>query len=103
MFLSLRSSIEEDNETLEEESPPQSHVPPPENIVNVIKMAPSPQASSFTVSSSTTVGTSMFDLISEGEHLWPDSIIPGLYSDGEYPLSEGQAVLTPIDEIDDGK
>ncbi|XP_065058983.1 protein TALPID3-like isoform X3 [Rhopilema esculentum] len=75
-------------------------LPPPPQIVQVITKPVSVQNSSFTVSSSTAVGTSMFDGISEGERLWSDDVIPGLYSDGEFPLSEGQALDFLLEEGD---
>ena len=68
--------------------------------VQVARNTPSTHAYSFSTSS-TTVGTSMFEGISEGERLCPDSVIPGLYSEGELPLSEGQAVHS-IKENDEG-
>ena len=33
----------------------------------------------------------------------PDSIIPGLYSEGEFPVSEGQAILSALEDLEDGK
>ena len=77
-------------------------LPPPPQIVQVIPKPVSVQNSSFTVSSSTTVGTSMFDGISEGERLCSDDVIPGLYSEGEFPLSEGQALDFLLEEGDGG-
>eukprot|EP00794_Sanderia_malayensis_P020450 gene20450-22466_t len=86
-----------------------SSVAPPQRPLQQLPMsnrietpkAISSKSTSFTVSSNTTVGSSLFEGISEGEHLCPDSVIPGLYSEGEFPVSEGQAILTPVDELDE--
>ena len=109
IFFCLFSSQPETKENLPEDTPetpaespksvPSSSVPPvilPR--VQVARKTPSTLGHSFSISSSTTVGTSMFEGISEGERLCPDYVIPGLYSEGEIPLSEGQAVRSIVED-----
>ena len=72
-------------------------------VQNVKGRSPaSMQTRSFTISSSTNFGSSTFEGISEGEKLCPDNVIPGLYSEGEFPLSEGQAVLSQLEVDEEG-
>ena len=102
-FLYILSSQPEVSESLPEK-PSES----PENVpltlprVQAARKTPSTQVHSFSISSSTTVGTSMFEGISEGERLCPDNVIPGLYSEGEVPLSEGQAVQSIREDNEEG-
>ena len=65
-----------------------------------VKVVPSSPSISFTVSSTTTPGASTTEGISEGEHLRPDKVQTGQYSEGEFPLSPGQA-LSPVEELEE--
>ena len=108
-FFYLLSSQPEVSESLPEkpteypDNAPSSPQPPltlPR--IQAARKTPSTHVHSFSISSSTTVGTSMFEGISEGERLCPDNVIPGLYSEGEIPLSEGQAVHSIREDNEEG-
>lgn len=113
-MFSLNSTLSERSENKERGTPaqPQEHSlkapapPQPPQTVPVVQVVkprtPSDHARSFTISSSTTVGLSTFEGISEGEKLCPDYVIPGLYSEGEFPISVGQAVLSDFEGDEEG-